>query len=195
MRRDTLARALNDVGLAAWFGVSLAAAVEAETGVAADASGEHPRTRPPWTALNLAAAAVHVAGGLLLLPPNKARLLAQRGVASTASLKSAVKVAALAATGCAGWRTRRTAGTERAQGEDGRTPRGLRLARWATAILTGTALVLNARLGEQQRPAAVLSGVVRRLTPNGIAAVLRPGPLAGEPAPHRAVRPGRLSGR
>ena len=174
MRTDTLARALNDVGLAAWFGVSLAAAVEAETVIAADASGGHPRARPPWTALSLAAAAVHVAGGLLLLPSNKARLLAQRGVASTASLKSAVKVAALAATGCAGWLTRRTAGTERAEGEDGRTPRGLRSTRWATTILTGTALVLNARLGEQQRPTAVLSGVFRRLTPDGVAALLGP---------------------
>ena len=169
-----LARALNDVGLAAWFGVSLAAAVEAEAGTAADASGGNPPARPPWTALTLAAAAVHVAGGLLLLRSNKARLLAQRGVASTATIKSAVKVGALAATGWAGWLARRTAVRQGAGGGDGRTPRRLRLARWAATILTGTTLVLNARLGEQQRPTAVLSGVVRRLTPDRVPAVLGP---------------------
>lgn len=179
MRTDLVARALNDVGLAAWFGISLAAAVEAETGTTADTSGR-PAPRPPWTALSLVAAAVHVVGGLLLIRSNKARLLAQRGVASTATVKSTVKVAALAATAYAGWSARRpagdrTAGREQAPGKGRRAPRRLRLARWATAVLTGAALVLNTRLGEQQRPTAVLSGVLRRLTPDGIAAILGPG--------------------
>lgn len=176
MRTNTVARALNDLGLAAWFGVSLAAAVDQETSSRALGGRATASGATPWTALSLVAAAVHVLGGLLLLPGNKGRLLAQRGVASTATAKSAVKVAAVASTVCGGWLARRTAsdGTTEpeAGGTDERVRRPLRLARWASAVLTGTAVVLNARLGEQQRPKAVLAGVVRRLAPERIPALL-----------------------
>ena len=174
MRTNTVARALNDLGLAAWFGVSLAAAVDEETRPALRGGATEPGPAP-WTALSATAAAVHVLGGLLLLPGNKGRLLAQRGVASTATAKSAVKVAAIAATLCGAWLARRTAseGTgPEASGADERVRRPLRLARWATAVLTASAVVLNARLGEQQRPKAVLAGVVRRMAPERVPALL-----------------------
>jgi hypothetical protein len=43
--------------------------------------------------------------------------------------------------------------------------RQLRALQWAIPALTGALLVVNARMGEQQRPQSVLAGVLHRLNP------------------------------
>jgi hypothetical protein len=46
-----------------------------------------------------------------------------------------------------------------------RSQRQLKALQWAIPALTGAVLVVNARMGEQQRPAQVALGMVRRLLP------------------------------
>jgi hypothetical protein len=55
---------------------------------------------------------------------------------------------------------------------DGDTPedvakaqRQLKVLQWVIPALTGAVLVLNARMGEQQRPAQVTGGLLGRLRP------------------------------
>ena len=43
--------------------------------------------------------------------------------------------------------------------------RRLTALQWAIPALTGAVLVVNARMGEQQRPAQVTRGLFRRLVP------------------------------
>jgi hypothetical protein len=40
-----------------------------------------------------------------------------------------------------------------------------RYVQWAIPALTGVMLVINAKMGEQQQPAEVVKGIVRRLNP------------------------------
>jgi hypothetical protein len=46
-----------------------------------------------------------------------------------------------------------------------RSQRQLKALQWAIPALTGAVLVVNARMGEQQRPAQVALGMVQRLLP------------------------------
>jgi hypothetical protein len=46
----------------------------------------------------------------------------------------------------------------------------LKFLQWGIPILTGAMLVVNARMGEQQRPTQVSSGLFRRLLPSAKAA-------------------------
>jgi hypothetical protein len=43
--------------------------------------------------------------------------------------------------------------------------RQLKVLQWMIPALTGAVLVLNARMGEQQRPAQVTAGLLGRLRP------------------------------
>ena len=130
----TTGRVLNDVGLALW----LAAATAPAAPTASDGA------RPAWPVWTWPAVAAHVAGAAVVTADNRGRLVAQRGVASVAAAKAVLTLAALATTA---W---------------GTAGRGRR-ARAATALLTAAIAALNAVLGEQQRPASVARGVLRRL--------------------------------
>jgi hypothetical protein len=179
---DTLARSLHDVGLAAWFGGSLMGAVGLN-GAAAQVDDSKQRARVAnagwahWTPINLAAIGAHVLGGALIITANKGRIAGQQGVASWTVAKLGVTVAALAATGYA-----RVLGQKMEQFGDvpvegGTEPlpetpdevkaaqRQLKLLQWTIPALTGTALVMNARMGEQQRPKEVSGGILGRLLP------------------------------
>ncbi|HEX2160039.1 MAG TPA: hypothetical protein VHS79_24115, partial [Actinomycetes bacterium] len=46
----------------------------------------------------------------------------------------------------------------------------LKFLQWGIPILTGAMLIVNARMGEQQRPAQVTGGLFRRLLPGSSAA-------------------------
>jgi hypothetical protein len=46
-----------------------------------------------------------------------------------------------------------------------RAQRQLTALQWVIPALTGAVLVVNARMGEQQRPTQVTQGVLRRLLP------------------------------
>jgi hypothetical protein len=179
MAQQALARVLHDAGAAAWFGGALmgmsgldaaaAAATDPKERIAAAGAGWRR-----WMPLQAAAIAAHLAGGAMLVSGNKGRLTGQRGVASTATLKTALTGAALAATVGAVVIGRRL-------GKEGRVPvtapttpndetppdvarlqRRERLLQIAVPALTGAVVVLSAVMGEQQRPTAVATGFVAR---------------------------------
>jgi ankyrin repeat protein len=179
---NTVSRSLHDLGLAAWFGGSLMGAVGLN-GAAAQVQEPKQRLRVAnsgwnrWTPVNLAAIAAHVAGGTVLLGANKGRVASQQGVAQATVAKTALTGAALAATA---WS--RTLGAKLDQAgeipvEGGTDPsidtpedvakaqRQLQALQWVIPALTGAVLVLNARMGEQQRPAQVTGGLLGRLRP------------------------------
>jgi ankyrin repeat protein len=179
---NTVSRSLHDVGLAAWFGGSLMGAVGLN-GAAAQVEEPKQRLRVAnsgwnrWTPVNLAGIAAHLAGGAVLLAANKGRLASQRGVGRATVVKTALTGAALAATA---WSRALGAKLEEAgevpvQGgtdpsvdtpEDvARAQRQLKLLQWVIPALTGAVLVVNARMGEQQRPAQVAGGLLGRLRP------------------------------
>ena len=100
--RNTILRALHDVGLAAWFGGSLFGV----TGLNAAAEESADRRTAEklesigwakWSPVNTAAMAVHAVGGLGLLAENRKRAVAQKGHAGTAGAKLALTGAAVAA--------------------------------------------------------------------------------------------------
>jgi hypothetical protein len=179
---NTVARTLHDVGLAAWFGGSLMGAAGLN-GAAAVVDDPAQRLRVAnsgwarWTPLNLAGIAAHLAGGATLVRANKGRLAGQEGVGAASTVKTALTLAALGTTAYArllGKRLERdgdtpveggTAPAARTSDEVARSQRQLRVLQWAIPALTGAVLVVNARMGEQQRPAQVALGVVRRLLP------------------------------
>jgi hypothetical protein len=179
---NTVARSLHDLGLAAWFGGSLMGAVGLN-GAAAEVEEPKQRLRVAnagwnrWTPVNLAGIAAHVAGGLVLLGANKGRVASQQGVAQATVVKTALTGAALAATA---WSRALGAKLDEAGevpvegGTDSsidtpedvaKAQRQLKVLQWVIPALTGAVLVLNARMGEQQRPAQVSGGLLGRLRP------------------------------
>src|SRR5918999_3472044 len=179
---NTVARSLHDIGLAAWFGGSLMGAIGVN-GAAAEAESPAERSKVAnagwarWTPVNLAAIAAYVAGGVALTGGNRGRVAAQAGVGQASVLKTALSGAALLATGYSRVLGQKVmnAGTPPVQGatEPGpATPedvaaaqRQLKALQWAIPALTGALLVVNARMGEQQRPMTVVAGVLSRLNP------------------------------
>jgi hypothetical protein len=179
---NTLSRSLHDLGLATWFGGSLMGAVGLN-GAAAQVEEPKQRLRVAdagwnrWTPVNLAGIAAHLAGGAVLLGANKGRVAGQQGVASATVVKTALTGAALAATA---WSRALGAKLDKA-GEvpvEGSTEPGvatpddvakaqrqLKVLQWVIPALTGAMLVVNARMGEQQRPAQVSGGLLGRLRP------------------------------
>jgi hypothetical protein len=179
---NTVSRSLHDLGLATWFGGSLMGAVGLN-GAAAEVEEPKQRLRVAnsgwnrWTPVNLAGITAHVAGGLILLAANKGRVASQRGVGQATVVKTALTGAALAATA---WSRALGAkldqageipvegGTEpsRDTPEDvAKAQRQLKVLQWVIPALTGAVLVVNARMGEQQRPAQVTGGLLGRLRP------------------------------
>jgi hypothetical protein len=175
---DTLARSLHDVGLAAWFGGSLMGAVGLNGAAATVERRERLEVANAgwarWTPVNLAAIGAHVVGGALLLRANKGRLAGQRGVASATVAKTALTGLALGATAYS-----RALGAKLQQAGDvpvegGTSPdigtppkvanaqRQLNVLQWVIPGLTGATLVLNAKMGEQQRPQQVATGLLQR---------------------------------
>jgi hypothetical protein len=179
---NTVSRSLHDLGLATWFGGSLMGAVGLN-GAAADVEEPTQRLRVAnagwnrWTPVNLAGIAAHVAGGAVLLGANKGRVAGQQGVAQATVVKTALTGAALAATA---WSRALGAKLDQAGevpvegGTDStadtpedvaKAQRQLKVLQWVIPALTGAVLVLNARMGEQQRPAQVTGGLLGRLRP------------------------------
>jgi hypothetical protein len=179
---NTVARTLHDLGLAAWFGGSLMGAVGLN-GAAAKASALTERSKVAnagwarWTPVNLAAIAAHLAGGAMLTSGNRKRLVLQAGVGQAAVAKTALTGAALAATAWSRVLGQKvmSAGTPPVQGatepvastpdEVAAAQRQLKALQWAIPALTGALIVVNARMGEQQRPQSVVAGVLHRLNP------------------------------
>jgi hypothetical protein len=179
---NTVSRSLHDLGLATWFGGSLMGAVGLN-GAAAEVEEPKQRLRVAnagwnrWTPVNLAGIAAHVVGGTVLLGANKGRVAGQQGVAQATVAKTALTGAALAATAWSralGAKLNQAGevpvegGTEpsgETPGDVAKAQRQLKVLQWVIPALTGAVLVLNARMGEQQRPAQVTGGLLGRLRP------------------------------
>ena len=179
---NTVSRSLHDLGLATWFGGSLMGAVGLN-GAAAEVEEPKQRLRVAnsgwnrWTPVNLAGITAHVAGGLVLLGANKGRVASQQGVAKATVIKTALTGAALAATAWSRVLGAKLNEAGEVAVEGGTDPsidtpedvakaqRQLKVLQWVIPALTGAVLVLNARMGEQQRPAQVTGGLLGRLRP------------------------------
>lgn len=186
-QRNTIARSLSEVGLAAWFGGSLMGAVGVN-GAAAEVDPPAQRARVAnagwsrWTPVNLAAIGAHVVGSLMLTGANAGRIAGQKNVASTAVAKTAVTASALAATAYARALGQKVMNAGDVPVEGGTDPsaqtppevagaqRKLNTLQWVIPALTGSLLVMDALMGEQQRPQEVASGIVGRILPDRLAA-------------------------
>src|SRR5687768_1094103 len=99
-RQQHVARSLNDLGLAAWFGGSLMGAVGLNHAAARAASSAQTGTVAgegwsAWTPVNFAAIGAHLVGSTALAAGNKGRVVGQRGVASVSLAKTALTGVAL----------------------------------------------------------------------------------------------------
>jgi hypothetical protein len=184
---NTIARSLSEVGLAAWFGGSLMGAVGVN-GAASEVDPLEQRARVAnagwsrWTPVNAAAIGAHLVGSVVLTGANKGRIVGQKNVASTAIAKTAVTAGALAATAYARVLGQKMISAGDVPVEGGTDPsaqtppevaaaqRKLNVMQWTIPALTGALLVMDALMGEQQRPSQAASGFVQRLLPDSLAA-------------------------
>jgi hypothetical protein len=174
--RNSVVRSLHDMGLAVWFGGSLAGAV-AVNGAAADVPDPSMRLRVAnagwarWTPVNAAAIAAHLIGGAGLLEANRDRVATQRGVGATTVAKLVLTGAALAVTAYSralGKKLQQADGVPVQGGTDptaetppelARAQRQLAVCQWLIPALTGGISALTAVHGEQQRPGQQASGI------------------------------------
>jgi hypothetical protein len=176
---NTFARSLHDIGLASWFGGSLMGAVGLN-GAAAQVDDSRQRARVAnagwdrWTPVNAVGIGAHLVGGALLTAANKGRLATQSGVAATTGVKLGLQAAALAATAYSRVLGRRIKAAGDVPVEGGTSPgpgtppdvagaqRQLDVVQWVIPALTGAQIVVNAAMGEQQRPKSVAAGLIER---------------------------------
>jgi hypothetical protein len=176
---NTLVRSLHDLGLAAWFGGSLAGAV-AINGAAADVPDPKLRLRivntgwARWTPVNAIAIAAHLVGGAGLLRANRGRAAAQGGVGASTVAKLVLTGAALAVTAYSRVLGNQLLHADGVPVEGGTDPapvtppdlakaqRQLDTCQWLIPTLTGGIAVLNALQGEQQRPTQQLPGILAK---------------------------------
>lgn len=182
MTRDTLSRSLHDLGLAAWFGGTLANAVALNP---AAAQAEQPDSVGAvanvgwdrWTPVNAAAIGAHLTGSVGQLVGNRGRLVGQQGVASMALAKTALTAAALGVTAYSRILGRKVSEQTRVPAESGTEPttmtpievaaaqRQLAFLQYVVPALTGALVVVSAFAGEQQRASEAQKGLLARLTP------------------------------
>jgi len=176
MARNTLSRSLHDVGLAAWFGGTLANAValnaaaaeagsDKATGAVANAGWDR------WTPVNAAAIGAHLIGSVGQLGANKDRVAQQQGVGGMSAAKTVLTAAALGVTAYsrvlgqivskngATPSKRGTKPAKRAKGEVAAAQARLDQLQWVIPAITGALVVISSYAGEQQRPSEVLRGI------------------------------------
>jgi hypothetical protein len=179
MARNTLSRSLHDVGLAAWFGGTLANAValnpasaeagsDSATGAVANAGWDR------WTPVNAVAIGAHLVGSVGQLIGNSGRVAKQEGVGQMSALKTALTAAALGVTaysrvlgkivsqGGATPSKKATKPSKRARGEVAAAQARLDRLQWVVPALTGALVVVSSYAGEQQRPSEVLRGITEK---------------------------------
>ena len=179
-QRNTLAHAMHDIGLAAWFGGSLMGAVGVN-GAAADVDDPRQRARVAnagwarWTPVNAAAIGAHLIGGAQLMKANRGRVATQKGVLANTNAKLALTVGALGATAYArvlGQKMLKAGDVPVAGGTDSlattppavaKAQKQLSALQWAIPALTGAMLASTSLHEEQQRPSQVVSGVIKGL--------------------------------
>lgn len=188
MARNTLSRSLHDLGLAAWFGGTLANAVALNTAAAeattpSDVGAVANTGWDRWTPVNAAAIGAHLMGSVGQLQGNAARISSQRGVPSMVAAKTGLTIAALAATAYSRMLGRKVAERPDVPVESGTEPsaaetpdeiagaqRQLAVLQWAVPVLTGALVVVSAFAGEQQRASEAPKGMLGRLGGSGMLA-------------------------
>jgi hypothetical protein len=181
MARNTIFRSMHDVGLAAWFGGTLANAV-ALNAAAAEADSSYGTGRVAnagwdrWTPVNAAAIGAHLVGSVGLLGGNRRRLQAQQGVASMSVAKTALTAAALGVTAYSRVLGSRVSAHTHVPAETGTEPtaqtppdvakaqKQLAMLQWAVPVVTGALVVISSFAGEQQRASEVHKGLVGRFS-------------------------------
>jgi hypothetical protein len=182
MARATIFHQLHDVGLAAWFGGTLANAVALNP--AASQAGAGSRVGAVanegwdrWTPVNAAAIGAHLVGAAGLLKHDLGRARVQQGVPSMATAKTALTVAALGVTAYSRVLGQKVSRYDDVPAADGTTPaaatppevasaqKQLKALQWAVPALTGALLAIGAYAAEQYRPEEVTKGLVARLLP------------------------------
>lgn len=176
---NTVSRALHDIGLAAWFGGTLANAVAlnpaaGQARLPRDAGAVTNAGWNRWTPVNAAAIGAHLAGSVGQLSGNQQRIAAQPAVARMTVTKTGLTVAALAATAYARSLGRKVNEHNDVPMQDGTTPsigtpapvanaqQQLTVLQWAVPALTGALIVISAFAGEQQRLTTGPRGLRRR---------------------------------
>jgi len=167
--RNTVVRAMHDLGGAAWFGGTLMGAIGVNGGSkdvkdpaerAAVAAAGWAR----WAPISAAAIGAHLIGGAGLLAANRDRVRSQRGAGSNALIKSVLTAAAIGTTvysGILGAKIASEAGSAPVEGgtvpsestpdKVAKLQQQQRVLQWITPALTGGILILGAQQGEQQR--------------------------------------------
>jgi hypothetical protein len=175
-------RVIHDVGLAAWFGGTLANAVAlnraaAETSNFSSAGAVVNAGWDAWTPVNAVAIGAHLLGSVGQLRGNKDRLFAQKGVGTMAITKTVLTAAALGVTGYSrllGQKVRDrpnvpvqsgTEPTDATPPEVASAQKQLKVLQWVIPAITGALIVVTAYAGEQQRPGAVKGGILDRINP------------------------------
>ena len=181
MARATLSHQLHDLGLAAWFGGTLANAVSlndaagqgddpSAVGAVANAGWDR------WTPVNAVAIAAHLVGSVGLLKHDLGRVHAQQGVASMALGTTALTVGALGITAYSRRLGRTVSQHGAVPAADGTTPvaetpadvataqRRLARLQWAVPAVTGALVAIASYASEQYRPEEVSRGVLQRFT-------------------------------
>jgi hypothetical protein len=176
-QRNTLAHALHDIGLAAWFGGSLMGAIGVN-GAAADVDDPRQRARVAnagwnrWTPFNALAIGAHLFGGAQLLKENKGRVVAQKGVLANTNTKLALTAGALGATAYArvlGKKMQAAGDVPVAGGTDSlastppevaKAQKQLSALQWAIPGLTGAMLASSSLHEEQQRTTEAIKGTI-----------------------------------
>ncbi len=180
MARNTTSRAMHDLGLATWFGGTLANAVALNP--AAGEAGDSQSTGrvanagwDRWTPVNAAAIGVHIIGSLGQLVANRDRLRVQQGVASMSVAKTALTAAALGATAYSRTLGQKVSQSQDVPAESGTSPttstppdvakaqKQLAVLQWAIPALTGALVVVSSFAGEQQRATEVHKGIAARI--------------------------------
>jgi hypothetical protein len=179
---NTFARTLHDVGLAGWFGGTLANAVSLNP-AAAQAEGAHATGAVAntgwdrWTPVNAAAIGAHVTGAAILAVSDSKRVASQKGQVSAVLAKTALTAAALGVTAYSRALGRKVSEHKHVPAASGTEPsaatptevakaqKQLKVLQWAVPAVTGALVAVTSYVGEQQRPSAVKAGVLGRLTP------------------------------
>ena len=178
--KSTYSHSMHDLGLAAWFGGTLANAVALNSAAAAahspsDVGAVANAGWDRWTPVNAAAIGMHLAGSVGLLVRDTPRMQAQQGVGSMAALKTALTVGALGATAYSRALGRKVSAHDAVPAESGTEPtsttppevakaqRQLKALQWVVPALTGSLVVIGAYASEQYRPSEVKQGMLERL--------------------------------
>jgi hypothetical protein len=177
---NTLARSLHDLGLGTWLGGTFMGAVGLN-GAAEEVRDPAERSRvvnagwARWTPVNLTAIGAYLVGGAALTWGNKGRLVSQRGVGELSAAKLGITALALGATAYSRVLGQRIMDAGDVPVESGTSPetrtpedvaraqRQLKILQWVIPAHVAALIVLSARMGEQQRPAQVIAGTVRKL--------------------------------